>query len=71
MDACYRSAETKKWEPVQLDIWRGAAQAARQTGLTDYDEQYWLIKEEVMPDGNTKFILKDKKTGGIVQKVQA
>ena len=24
MDACYRSMETKRWEPVALDDWRGA-----------------------------------------------
>jgi hypothetical protein len=29
-----------------------------------------LIKQEVMPDGKTKFILKDKTTGEIVQKMQ-
>jgi predicted dehydrogenase len=68
MDASYRSAQTKKWEPVQLDVWRGKSHADEAARLVDFDEQYWLIKEEVMPDGNTKIILKDKKTGGIVQK---
>ncbi len=70
MDACYRSAETKKWEPVQLDVWRGKEHVEQAGRQADYDEQYWLIKEEVMPDGNIKLILKDKKTGGIVQKVR-
>ena len=41
IDACYRSAETRQWEPVQLDDWRGAgvpadrartARARRQDG---------------------------------------
>jgi predicted dehydrogenase len=68
MDACYHSAETKRWEPVQLDIWRGQSAAKRATGPADYDAQYLLIKEEVMPDGQTKVILKDKSTGAIVQK---
>jgi predicted dehydrogenase len=69
MDACYRSAETKKWEPVQLDLWRGGEQKSEAAGLTDYDEQHWLIKEEVMPDGKTKLILKVKQSGAIVQKI--
>jgi predicted dehydrogenase len=72
MDACYRSAESKKWEPVQLDVWRGGKPGeAVVTQMVDYDAKYWLIKEEVMPDGSTKLILKDKKTGGIVQKAHA
>jgi predicted dehydrogenase len=69
VDACYRSAVSKQWEPVKLDVWRGTQQAAAKLGPTDYDAQYWLIKTEVMPDGKTKLILKDKKTGSIVQKL--
>jgi predicted dehydrogenase len=69
MDACYRSAESKKWEPVHLELWRGGQQAAEAVRLAEYDEQHLLIKEEVMPDGKTKLILKDKQTGAIVQKI--
>ena len=68
IDACYRSVESKRWEPIQLDLWRGAENVARLSGWKDYDEQYYLIKEEVMPDGQTKVILKDKVSGKIVQK---
>ena len=35
--------------------------------IIDYDSQHQLIKEEKMPDGKTKFILKDKSTGMISQ----
>ena len=34
------------------------------------DDQYFLIKEEVMPNGETKLILKDKDTGEITQRVK-
>ncbi len=73
MDACYASAASKKWEPVQLDVWRGtgvavAGAAGALSGQTEYDAQYWLLKSEVMPDGKSKVILRDKKTGQIVQK---
>jgi hypothetical protein len=69
VDACYASAKSKKWEAVRLDLWRGADQAGTNTERAEYDAQYWLIKTEVMPDGKTKHILKDKNTGDIVQKV--
>jgi len=69
MDTCYRSAESKKWEPVHLELWRGGQQAAEAVRMAEFDEQHLLIKEEVMPDGKTKLILKDKQTGAIVQKI--
>ncbi len=69
MDAAYRSAATKQWEPVQLDVWRGGTTTARGPAVADYNEQYFLIKEEITPDGRKKTILKDKKTGEIIQKV--
>lgn len=70
MDACYRSAETKKWEPVELEIWRGEEENADQKAFVDYNAEYYLIKEEKMPDGKTKLILKDKKTGEAVQRIR-
>jgi len=70
IDACYRSAQSKKWEPVQLDVWRGKTGVSADQHVQDYNEQYQLIKTEKMPDGKTKLILKDKQTGEIVQQVQ-
>jgi predicted dehydrogenase len=69
MDAAYRSAASKQWEPVQLDVWRGGTTATQGPAVADYNEQYFLIKEEITPDGRKKTILKDKKTGEIIQKV--
>lgn len=68
IDACYLSAQTKKWEPVQLEVWRGSESATDQASAVDYDSEHLLIKKEKMPDGKTKFILKNKKTGEITQK---
>ena len=70
MDACYKSSETKKWEPVELEIWRGSEVSGDGRTFTDYDEEYYLIKAENMPDGNTKTILKNKKTGEVIQQVR-
>lgn len=69
MDAAYRSIESKRWEPVVLEDWRGAEKAGEAVRLVDYDETHFLIKEEKLPDGRTKLILKEKAGGKIVQKV--
>ncbi|MHB1920705.1 MAG: Gfo/Idh/MocA family protein [Chitinophagaceae bacterium] len=68
MDAAYRSARTKIWEPVQLEIWRGKSGLTQEIDLEDYNEDYYLIKEELTHDGRKKIILKDKKTGKILEK---
>jgi len=71
IDACYRSALSKKWEPVKLERWPKAVKAGKaEAGQKIIGEKYVLIKEERMPDGKTKLILKDKKTGRIIQKVK-
>ena len=70
MDACYASAGSKRWEPVELDPWRGSVEEKKGPRLRKYNEQYYLIKEEKLPDGTTKLILKDMKTGKIIQKTK-
>jgi predicted dehydrogenase len=69
MDGAYRSMESKRWEPVLLDDWRGADAVDISSTLTSYDEAHFLIKEEIMPDGQTKLILREKTSGRIVQKI--
>jgi len=69
MDAAYRSAQSKRWEPVILEDWRGDAEAETAGVLRDYDAEHFLIKEEKMPDGRTKLILKEKVGGKVIQKV--
>jgi predicted dehydrogenase len=67
MDACYRSSESKKWEPVRLKVWRGRNKTPKISSIQEYDGNYLLVKEETMPDGSIKLILKNKKTGEISQ----
>jgi predicted dehydrogenase len=69
MDAAYKSIESKLWEPVILEDWRGAEDADAGVKMKDYDENHFLVKEEKMPDGKIKFILKEKVGGKIVQKI--
>ena len=69
MDAAYRSAKSKTWEPVVLKEWRGLPDEAVQVQKeVEYDANHWLLKEEVMPDGSKKLLLKEKATGQLVQK---
>ncbi|HYO88471.1 MAG TPA: hypothetical protein VER79_07470, partial [Candidatus Limnocylindrales bacterium] len=67
MDAAYRSAQSKQWEPVRIDDWRGETGEAKEDGFREYDADHWLIKEERMPDGRFKRILKVKATGKVIQ----
>jgi predicted dehydrogenase len=70
MDACYRSAESKQWEPVVLELWRGREKTSVEKVDVDYDHHFIWIKEEKMPDGRTKMILRDKRTDKIIQKIK-
>jgi len=69
MDACYRSANSGKWEPVELAIWRGKTNVQHLQKFNDYDQQHYLIKEEKLPDGRDKVIIKNKETGAVSEKI--
>jgi len=70
IDACYKAAETKRWEPVEIVKWRGGeGDHSKVSTLQDYNEEYFLIKEEVMPSGSKKLILKHKVSGDISQTI--
>ena len=68
LDAAYKSARTKLWEPVQLDIWRGLTGVSKHNTLVDYDTDHYLVKEEVTHYGAKKVILKNKKSGTISER---
>ena len=70
MDACYRSAKTKKWEPVKLKVWKGREKVGQISAIREYDKDHLFVKEERMPDGKIKIILKNKKTGKISQVIK-
>lgn len=69
IDAAYKSSESKRWEPIDLPIWRGQTNAAKIGVRRDYDEQHVMIKEEKMPDGTVKVILRNKQTGEVTQRI--
>jgi len=69
LDAAYKSAKTKQWEPVLLDTWRGRSGLSKESHLTEYDADHYLVKEEVTHYGAKKVILKNKNTGKIEELV--
>ena len=70
MDACYRSAKSKKWEQVDLKEWRGRNNVRPIAEIRDFDKDHIFVKEETMPDGTVKIILKEKSTGNIIQRIK-
>ena len=71
IDACYKSATSKQWEAIEIQDWRGEAQAAdAQTSQSDADERYVPLKSERMPDGRMKRIFRDRETGQIIERVE-
>ncbi|MDB5023489.1 MAG: Gfo/Idh/MocA family oxidoreductase [Mucilaginibacter sp.] len=68
IDAAYRSAKSGIWETVQLDTWRGRTDVTELHAFVSYDEDFHLIKEEILPNGEKKLILKHKKTGEVVRR---
>ena len=68
LDAALLSAQTKLWEPVKLDVWRGKIGVNKENVMQSYDDKYYLVKEEMIHYGAKKVILKDKSTGKIVEK---
>jgi predicted dehydrogenase len=65
IDAAYLSAKTKLWEPVKLPVWRGQTGLSKPSVYTEYDQDHWFIKEEILPNGDKKVIVKKKSTGEI------
>jgi hypothetical protein len=68
IDACYASAKSKKWEPVQIESWRGDQTDEYGSNFTSYDDDHYLIKTEILPNGEHKLILKHKVTGEVTAK---
>ncbi|HZH96397.1 MAG TPA: Gfo/Idh/MocA family oxidoreductase [Flavisolibacter sp.] len=70
LDAAFLSAKSGRWEPVLIDNWRGDNGVAEKTSYTSFDEDFYLVKEEVLPNGDVKVILKNKASGAVVQQTK-
>jgi predicted dehydrogenase len=71
MDAAYKSVESKRWEPISLPIWRGRENVESISVRREFDKEHFLVKQERMPDGSMKVIVRNKATGEISQRVIA
>ncbi len=69
LDAAFKSAETKTWEAIILEDWRGDEPEDNQKHWTSHDDDHYLIKTEILPNGDSTLILKHKTTGVVSQKV--
>jgi len=69
MDSAYRSAETRQWEPVEMD-WRGGT-TPRITKAVQTHDGHAIVKAETLPDGRRKLILSDRDTGSVFDIVTA
>lgn len=69
IDATYRSVESKKWETIELPVWRGKTDVGRIGVQRDFDSDHILIKQEKMPDGTRKVILRHRESGQISQRM--
>jgi predicted dehydrogenase len=70
MDACYRSAASRRWEPVELD-WRGGTTPRVSAAPADTYQGLTVIKSEVLPDGKRRMILKDPTSGEFTDRTVA
>ena len=67
MDACYKSAGSREWEPVEVD-WRGGTTEPISKDPEIF-EGFVVIKRELLPDGRSKLILKDPQSGDFTDRV--
>lgn len=69
LDACYKSAASKQWEPVELFEWRAEGPAKPITVHHEIRDGLALVKEELMHGNQVKQILCDQSTGKIIERV--
>lgn len=69
LDACFKSAKSKQWEPVVIDDWRAAKPTQRIGAQPVMVDGMAVVKEERMHGNKLKQILCDQQTGKIVERV--
>jgi predicted dehydrogenase len=72
MDAAFRSAKSRSWEPVELFEWRGDVAPRIGSGREpERIDGMVVIKREILPDGRHKLILRDEQSGDYIDRVTA
>lgn len=65
VDAAYRSIESKRWEPIEINEWRGEDLEQASIESHGFEANHDVIKKEILPDGSTRWIVRDRTTGEI------
>ena len=68
MDACYRSARSRAWEPVELLGW-SAPPTPRIAQTPETYDGLVVIKREILPDGRHRLIVKDPTSGDFADRI--
>jgi predicted dehydrogenase len=68
LDACYKSADSRRWEPVKLEDWRGSDKVETIYSFKEHDADHYFLTEEVTHDGQHVLILKEKVSGKIIRR---
>ncbi|QDU75359.1 1,5-anhydro-D-fructose reductase [Bremerella volcania] len=71
IDAAYQSVKSRQWSTVELPLWRGHTGEQKAEKSRSFDDEHDLIKREMMPDGATKLILRNKQSGELSQRIVA
>jgi predicted dehydrogenase len=69
LDAAYKSAKSRRWEPIKLEVWRGDETAEVISAFKEHDKDHWFLTEEVTHDGLHVLVLKEKKSGKVVRRL--
>jgi predicted dehydrogenase len=69
LDACFKSAASRQWEPIVIDDWRAAAPTPRISRSAAVVDGMAVVKEERMHGNKLKQILCDQATGEIIERV--
>ena len=68
LDAAYRSAKSRQWEPVQVE-WRASRAGHAAARRSARNRRLRLVKEERMHGNKLKQLLSDQTTGRIVERI--
>ncbi|MBK8048333.1 MAG: Gfo/Idh/MocA family oxidoreductase [Anaerolineales bacterium] len=69
LDACFKSAKTRKWEPINLADWRAPEPAKRITVAPRLVDGMAVVKEERMHGNRLKVMLCDRESGHITERI--
>lgn len=69
VDAAYRSIESKRWESVALNEWRADRPIGVDHPTHSKSADQEIIKTEVLPDGTTRTLFKNRVTGKVETRI--